>query len=274
MKSICLAICLIFTLASAGRSQHAESAMFGTGDGGCDLCHRLHVQDGGEPVSEFMLLIARDLDVFDTRTTRPSLAVGSSRSCLRCHSSQAGRENAMRSGRNMLLPPGEQESFIGPDLADDHPIGRSGRSESLGVTPDLDPDAANRQALTAIVAYSEASDGVVSCTSCHDPHQRVGQPGIASSGEWADLCADCHPTSAYAFGAHETVDCSGCHQMHGGAVAASLVNAFDTELLCRSCHDSSGAISDAITGGFESIAGMSGHDRPPGDDCLVCHPAH
>jgi len=271
MRRLLLASLLALSVPVTGLAQHTESLPFGSEDDGCGLCHSLHRRGDEAAIEQYMLRMPRELDVYDTRSVQASNPGAASASCLRCHESPTARESAMRGRQGLLpLPMGQAESFLGPDLSDDHPVGRgfdSGSSSSLGTNrTSLGPPAST----LADVGGSEES---VRCSSCHDPHARPGEQDLSAAGISGELCGRCHVTAAYAVGAHQTLECLSCHRMHGGSRPA-LISAFDAELLCRGCHDPGGQISDAVTGGFESIAGMQEHDRPPGDDCLACHPAH
>lgn len=272
MRCLLLASLLTLLVAAPGLAQHVESLPFGTDQDGCGLCHALHGRGDGAAIEQYMLRIPRDLDVYDTRSSGASIPGAASASCLRCHESPAGRESAMRGRQGLPLSMGRAESFLGPDLSDDHPIGRAfenGRFAESGAeigSRSLAPSA------SALVGPSDAGESV-RCSSCHDPHARPGEQELSAAGISEELCGQCHTPAAYVTGAHETLECLACHRMHGGSRPA-LINEFDAELLCRSCHDAGAQISDGVMGGFESVAGMPEHDRPPGDDCLACHPAH
>lgn len=272
MRTLLLAGLLTLIGSHTGLAQHAESVPLGSDQDGCGLCHALHGRGDGADVEQYMLRIPRNLDAYDSRASGASNPGAASASCLACHESPAGRENAMRNREGLPLPSGRAESFLGPDLADDHPVGRG---FEVGLSAESGARASSglpRPAVSTLVGAG-AQDEPVRCSSCHDPHARPGEQEFSAAGVSEELCGQCHAPAAYAVGGHETVECLACHRMHGGSRPA-LINEFDAELLCRSCHDAGAQMSDGVMGGFESIAGMPEHDRPPGDDCLACHPAH
>lgn len=100
-------------------------------------------------------------------------------------------------------------------------------------------------------------EGIVDCTSCHDPHE----PSVRSllGGFKHEACASCHTDKAGPFvfehGAGRVEGCSSCHSAHGSPNRHML--AFQsTGELCYSCH--------AFVPGFHSRFTLE-------SNCTNCH---
>lgn len=80
-------------------------------------------------------------------------------------------------------------------------------------------------------------EGIVQCTSCHDPHRRQGRTALA--GFRQETCAACHldKDGPYVFehGSLRVEGCAACHTPHGSPNRHMLTFQAVAEL-CYSCH--------------------------------------
>lgn len=81
------------------------------------------------------------------------------------------------------------------------------------------------------------TEGVVSCTSCHDPHNP--QLGMQLGGFKQSVCSDCHADLEGPFvfehGASRVEGCAACHEPHGSA-NRHMLKIQEVGSLCYSCH--------------------------------------
>lgn len=74
-------------------------------------------------------------------------------------------------------------TFIGTNLADDHPVGVNYPASGSFVPAPPDGRFPNGVHLT---------NGRVECDSCHDPHDPTKPPFLLTSNESSALCYTCH----------------------------------------------------------------------------------
>ncbi len=81
------------------------------------------------------------------------------------------------------------------------------------------------------------TEGVVACTSCHDPHNP--QLGMQLGGFKQSVCSDCHAdvTGPFVFehGASRVEGCGACHEPHGSP-NRHMLKIQEVGSLCYSCH--------------------------------------
>lgn len=80
-------------------------------------------------------------------------------------------------------------------------------------------------------------EGIIQCTSCHDPHQR--QRRMALGGFKQETCMGCHPDKdgpfVFEHGSSRVEGCAACHTPHGSPNRHMLTFQAVAEL-CYSCH--------------------------------------
>jgi DmsE family decaheme c-type cytochrome len=111
--------------------------------------------------------------------------------------------------------------------------------------------------------------GVVTCTSCHDPHGSL-TPKMLRQPTLNQTCFQCHAEKRGPFlWEHEPAseDCSHCHLPHGSNQPALLT--LRPPLLCQQCHSQAGHPSIAYTGDGLSTGTISPFLL--GRSCLNCH---
>jgi DmsE family decaheme c-type cytochrome len=109
---------------------------------------------------------------------------------------------------------------------------------------------------------STASEGKMSCGSCHQPHGSVSE-SLISHISVNDQCLSCHAEKRGPFlWEHSPVpeDCLNCHDPHGGTRRAMLK--MNVIRLCQSCHVSTGHATNP----------RAPNDRfAVGTACMQCH---
>ena len=109
---------------------------------------------------------------------------------------------------------------------------------------------------------STASDGKMTCSSCHQPHGSVTESLIAHISV-NDQCLSCHAEKRGPFlWEHSPVqeNCLDCHDPHGGTRRAMLK--MNVNRLCQSCHSAVGHPTDPAEPNSRFVVGTA---------CLQCH---
>jgi predicted CXXCH cytochrome family protein len=167
-------------------SKHDFSGMSGREGDACRACHIPHVltvgpadDAAGRNLLEYYRMGSqRDVLATDLYTPGPSSLM-----CMSCHNGTVA-SSVLGSAHAILA--GQREGFALPDgwAVRDHPV---------GVTY---PDRADGYRLrTAVEAEGRIPlpHGRVECTSCHDPHNRAGEPAmLVVSNRRSALCLSCH----------------------------------------------------------------------------------
>ncbi|HUO85069.1 MAG TPA: cytochrome c3 family protein [Thermoanaerobaculia bacterium] len=119
--------------------------------------------------------------------------------------------------------------------------------------------------------------GGMECSSCHDPHTRVGGGKIRETRSGEVACVECHADKrgpfVFAHGANEIADvteeasCLNCHELHGSNNPKQLKRA-NVFQLCLECHS-------PITGDTLGSQPPSFHNLnlPRYRQCTTCHVA-
>ena len=115
-----------------------------------------------------------------------------SRLCLSCHDGTVALDSFGGQTGSSFVPVGKN---LGTDFTDDHPVG----SDAL-YPPDPVPSwwAGAFQASPDGLSLEEWEDSlgtvhdVVSCVTCHNPHNRGGFDLLAKSNNASALCLSCH----------------------------------------------------------------------------------
>ncbi len=260
-------------------AQHIEEAGIVDPDlGNCRLCHRAHLST----MAPYLLLV-------DAAGTFPSPGLdGSSESCLRCHWT-----STLRDGQPEFIVPADPlaTSYLGPQLGDDHPLGRQaggggpGGTEPLtssGLLTEGDPLGSPADMALPLFDASLAPDGTIQCFTCHEPHA-PGSMMIPDMMEQLTLCEVCHVPYMPAPNEHTSLACTDCHRLHGGS-KPGLMRDPDTNAVCLTCHSTTpsfaivaGGATATGTGGGVPLTVTSapvGHEIPPPGECIACHPQH
>ncbi len=233
--------------------QHAD--VF-AGQPTCDACHRPHT----ESRSPFTLRVegpGGDVGVW-LETQAPGTR-GATASCLRCHWSEQTRRRQL-GGTVVQVRRGR---FVGPDLRDDHALGRT----DPPILRARDPRAAGRR--TPVMADRD----VMECTMCHDPHAPGAPP--PRGAEQRRLCGACHSSESAGLRQHAVVACTGCHVMHDAQQQRHLRET-TVEFMCARCHGARGTPPPAFllaeAAGTIPLTVSPSHN--PGTDCRQCHSMH
>jgi predicted CXXCH cytochrome family protein len=218
----------------------------------CSFCHLSH--DAGKALSARPETSGAQRGYeSSTFTARAGAPTGASRACLSCHDGTVA-VGATRSGRVMAgagqpLPAGGR-STLGTDLRGSHPV-------SFRLSP-----SARVRAPVPGDAVKLDRQGLVQCTSCHDPHAELGDPEVGrflvKRSARSELCLSCHdrlavggtgsghatsaapvPAAAGGSGTRTVADagCGACHAVHGADPRGQLLRPGRTDDdTCLACH--------------------------------------
>ena len=200
--------------------------------GSCASCHAgaaVHAEEGGGSGNVF---------AFGDEAT----PVARIRACLECHAD----------AHPGFL--GSEHAQAGVACTDCHEIHQPAASAvallksgpPTAADPAREPDAASRLCaechgdVTAQFQWNERhrlEEGILSCTSCHDPHQRATRARLA--GFKQEACFECHTDKGGPFifeHASSRVDgCVACHDPHASP-NRHMLKFQRTAELCFSCH--------------------------------------
>jgi len=225
---------------------------------GCEACHgpgSTHVDTGGDANAGGML-------GFDG--TSPEAVLAQDAACLQCH--QGGKRRFW---------PGSVHSTRDVGCISCHVVMRNvSESNQLSQEAEVDTCAQCHQIQNArqyrnahmpmrpgAFQSSTATDGKMSCGSCHNPHGTVGEKLIAHIST-RDNCLGCHADKRGPFlweHPPATEDCLNCHDPHGTTRESMLK--LGLPRLCTSCHGS-GHAGNSRTATDRFVVGTS---------CLQCH---
>ena len=107
-------------------------------------------------------------------------------------------------------------------------------------------------------------EGIMSCTSCHNPHGTTEQNQLKADTK--TLCVSCHQDKRgpylYEHNAMDLDGCLACHDNHGSS-ARNMLKDRDERALCVSCHSKETGIGVPHGRGPGSLQAMG--------DCTRCH---
>jgi predicted CXXCH cytochrome family protein len=274
----------------------------------CIFCHTPH---GARTVAP--LWNRRDSASFylpydsPTITAKPGQPTGSSKLCLSCHDGTIALGDLVSESAPVamagspVMPPGG--SRIGTDLRDDHPISFS-YAQSLSR-----PQGELAFPHTWDPAIKLDANGLLQCTTCHDPHDNTWQKFLVMDNTAAALCRECHRIDEFENTAHAlstntwrgggtnpwahtentdvaTNSCLNCHRSHHAPGKEGLLTAVRDEDVCLNCHN--GSVADAnVAVAFrkpyrhpvmETSGGHQGGEMLTGRadhvTCVDCHNPH
>ena len=236
----------------------------------------------------------------------PGQPTGASRQCLSCHDgtialgevTSRSTEIAMSS---RLMPAGR--SRLGTDISDDHPVSIDYQACLGNPRAELraNPSVAGRTALDP--------QGLVQCTSCHDPHDDRNGSFLRVAPVNGALCTSCHAPAGWTGSTHATSvktwngtgtdpwprspfttvaanACESCHSPHAAPGRSRLLSSALEEQVCLVCHSGTVAARNLAPEfsklSRHSVAATSGvHDplETPGGtkshaECADCHDQH
>jgi hypothetical protein len=234
---------------SSGTGASAVASAEGPGSR-CFFCHASHggAGGGGAKLSNRPDSPSRAQGYqSSTMVARPEAISGTSKSCLSCHDGTVapGRTRAGAAAAVGAPMAAATPSNLGTDLRGSHPIAvRTPPSGKVRAPAGGDLVRLDR-------------DGLVQCTSCHDPHLEWGDPVVGKflvkpTGRSA-LCSACHVqgrASAHATSTHPLRDprtgrattlieagCGACHVSHGADPRTRLLpTALTDDAPCLACH--------------------------------------
>ena len=231
----------------AGNLHAGATAAVGhpSGDITCEACHgpaMAHIDAGGDPEAIANRFITMD-------------AAATSQACLACHAGSKRQAAAMGSAHTAADVACTECHSV--HYAKTHP----------GLLPAPTPGLCYTCHLNVRASFSGAEghkvgEGLVNCSSCHNPHGS-SEPGMLNRPMVAgELCIACHLDKrgpfVYQHPAGTVEGCVACHTPHGSA-NRFMLKAQDQAALCVSCHP--GALAS------HNLA------DPRRRDCTTCHTA-
>lgn len=251
----------------------------------CVFCHVPHNANPQTPLWN-KKIAATNFDPIDLKTYVPSpytpytsstmvaqppvQPTGASRLCLSCHDGTLALGEVLRPSTGIAMTvaggiPSTSPSYLGTTLASHHPISFS-YFDSLP-NPELSPILPQ-----GLLFYG---NGIIQCSTCHDPHDNTNKNFLAKSNENSELCKLCHVMNGWAGTSHSTAQstwsgaapnpwprtgtgtdfdwttvkqngCENCHTPHNAIGQKRLLNCY-TELgpcdpateegVCFPCHN-------------------------------------
>ena len=119
-------------------------------------------------------------------------------------------------------------------------------------------------------SHHPLKEGLIQCTSCHDPHGTFGDKQIKADTV-NELCYKCHSEKRGPFMfEHSPVaeNCLNCHTSHGSNHSKLLIS--KPPLLCQSCHDADDHSSAPYTSAT-TFRGPTPSNKMFARACLNCH---
>jgi predicted CXXCH cytochrome family protein len=274
----------------------------------CIFCHTPHLANPAAPQwnrpSSGAVYTPYNSSTIQATVGQPT---GSSKLCLSCHDgtvalgmiiSKAPVEFA---GALRGMPRGR--SNLETDLSDDHPISFVYDSGLAALNGELnDPNSLNP-------AVRLDAEGMLQCTTCHDPHDDQFGRFLVKDNTASALCMECHDKDYWIGSAHQssaatwngrrpdpwpnstetTVDanaCGSCHASHDAGSEERLLHYEAEEENCFTCHNGNVAATN-IEAEFKKISShpvfaTTGIHDPAEDilnptrhvECSDCHNPH
>jgi predicted CXXCH cytochrome family protein len=246
---------------------------------------------------------------YNSSTAKASFGqpAGSSKLCLSCHDgtvalgmiiSQAPVHFA---GGIRRMPRGR--SNLETDLSNDHPISFVYDSGLAALNGELN----NPNSLDSAVTLD--ADGMMQCTTCHDPHNDEFGKFLVKNNTASALCLECHDKDYWIGSDHQTSTatwngtgldpwpnssettvadnaCGNCHTSHDAGSGERLLHFAEEEQNCYSCHNGNVSATN-IEAEFNKpsthpVASTTGIHDPTEDlvnssrhvECADCHNPH
>lgn len=130
----------------------------------------------------------------------------------------------------------------------------------------------NTQAQFAQSTHHRLQEGVMECTTCHNPHGSTNGKTLRADNK--QVCLQCHQDKRGPFlfehtAADNANGCMNCHENHG-AGGRNMLKARDPKTLCMSCHSGAEAINMHGVSGAQYVNGALTSLTSVGD-CTRCH---
>ncbi len=196
-----------------------------------------------------------------TMVSVPTGPTGPSRLCLSCHDGTIALGDVLRPTAAIQMT-GQispaSRSYFGTSLANHHPVSFS-YYDSIS-NPEINPSPPDE-----LLFYN---NGVIQCTTCHDPHDNTNKKFLRVSNENSGLCILCHSMNGWTAATHNTSQdawngllpnpwprtgtagpwdfgwttvqqngCESCHSPHSAGGAQRLLNYAPEEQNCYPCHN-------------------------------------
>jgi predicted CXXCH cytochrome family protein len=246
---------------------------------------------------------------YHSSTAKASIGqpTGSSKLCLSCHDGTVAlgmiisKAPVQFAGGIRRMPKGRAN--LGTDLSDDHPISFVYDTGLAALNGELnDPNKLDS-------AVRLDADGVMQCTSCHDPHNDQYGQFLVKDNTGSALCVECHDKNYWVGSEHESSTaswsgsgpdpwpnsdettvganaCGSCHTPHDAGSGERLLHYQEEEQVCYTCHNGNVAAGNIAadftkisTHPVESTSGV--HDpmedpinSPRHVECADCHNPH
>jgi len=208
-------------------------------DNSCAVCHsdwEKHLEDGGG-VSN--ILAFKDTDTPNAKNKQ----------CLQCHFKDNSRFMASPHGKSAL------------DCTTCHVIHADSPKPALLKTNATKTCYACHDGVFAQFQLNERhrlQEGIMSCATCHDPHEPSSRERLGGFKQQA--CLKCHTDKGgpflYEHGASRIEGCTACHEVHGSPNRHMLTHQSISDL-CFSCHTFAPSWHSRFT-----------HDT---SNCTTCH---
>ena len=298
---------LLFLFAAAGSvsggvegTAHDLSATQG-GDV-CGFCHTPHGAIGGTPLWNHRLSNAY-YQIYQSTSlqAKPGQPTGSSKLCLSCHDGTIALGDTVRGNYSgAKIPPGKTN--LDTDLSDDHPIG-------FVYSGSLSAEDTQLRTPSSLPESLKLKDGLLQCTTCHDPHDNKYGKFLTMSNVRSQMCINCHDMEGWITSAHESsnasvvaaddlylktseystmsdIGCNNCHRPHSAGGKQRLLHFQRSEANCLNCHNGSVAKTNVATQiqkiSAHSVTKYNGiHDLEESPlsskmhvECVDCHNPH
>lgn len=239
--------------ASYAKTIHSKKAVKGPrGQEACETCHgagELHAEQGGGRGVE-IFAFGKDVD-----------AKVKSAQCLTCHEETRQLTN-WNMGKHHFA---EVSCDACHTLHSQKPKFLKEEQSTLCFRCHMDiRSQSNRQ------SHHPVKEGLLQCTSCHDPHGAFGGK-LIKADTVNELCYKCHAEKRGPFMfEHPPVieNCLNCHTPHGSNHGKLLIR--KPPLLCQSCHDADFHSSFSYSAD-NTFSGTRPQNRMYARACLNCH---
>lgn len=273
----------------------------------CLFCHTAHqskpsspLWNRNDPGSTYTIYSS------STMHTTPGQPNGTSILCLSCHDgtvalgSVLSRPTVITFANTVNMPAGV--SNLATDLRNDHPV---------SFTYDAALATANGQLVnpSSLPSTIQLKNGLLQCTSCHDPHKNLYTDFLVASSQYSNLCNTCHQKTNWTASSHNTSTktwnstapnpwpytpwttvaqnaCENCHQSHNSGGTKRLLKYAAEESNCMDCHNGNAATKNLQTQLSKTykhnVYGYTGvHDPTEAAlittthvECVDCHNPH
>ena len=241
-------------------SQSSGAAIKATSlDATCVFCHAPHRAQAMAPLWNHSLPQGVTYQVYQSSTEQSPVAQpgGGSKLCLSCHDGTVALGDTVNNGQipfqgmstDQKLPATSPSNLAGPSLslASNHPVGFV---PSLSNSQIMNPPAGDPVKLD--------SQGMLQCTTCHDPHVEDNDP--------VELRFLMKNNSGSAL-------CTTCHDPRGGA-GSSLWSWSGTQGQPSSHKTSAAAYTSETSGGASWLGSHTGYTTVAQNGCGSCHRSH